>query len=51
MIPAQPVTLVFMPPVVIYEWISAGDETERERSGKGKHGKEEHLKFSHAETG
>ena len=37
--------------VVIYEWISACREAERDRGGKGKHGKVEHLKRSHAETG
>jgi hypothetical protein len=35
--------LFVMPPVVIHQRKSAGDETERERRGKGKHGKEEHL--------
>ena len=43
--------LFVVPPVVIYQWISACYETERERGGKGKHGKKEHLKRSHAKTG
>jgi hypothetical protein len=43
--------LFVVPPVIIYQWISAGDEAEREGGGKGKHGEEEHLKRSYAEAG
>jgi hypothetical protein len=43
------IVLLLVPTVVIYEWISAGDEAERERRGKGEHGKEEHLKRGHSE--
>ena len=43
--------LFVVPPVMIYRWISAGDESERERGGKGKYSEEEHLKRSHAKTG
>ena len=42
--------LFVVPPVVIYEWISADDDAERERRGKGEYGKEEHLKRSHSRT-
>ena len=36
---------------MIDDRISAGDETEGERGGKGEDGEEEHLKCGHAEAG
>jgi hypothetical protein len=41
---------MFVPPIVINQRISASHEPEHERSVKGEHGEEEHLKRSYAET-